>query len=437
MFRPRARAIAFGLALWGVTSGPAPVAALDLPEALRQAAAANPGLAARAAMVDAARHRVAPAGAWAAPMLELGVVNVPTNGAFNLDPMTMKMVGLSQRVPVFRSNRLARRAAREAVARETADAELMRYEVLGMTWETYADARHAGELAALAEAHVGVMDRLVLSARARFESGNGRLEDLLRSQAERASTQRDAAMFRAEALAAHARLDALRGLPAGTDADTLAPLPETPDTAAVLWRTAVGPTHPRLEAMEAEASRYRFSARAARRMAWPDLELRASYGVRERLYQPAHGTTTDQDNMFSASVGFMLPIFAGARGAEGAEMDAMARVSEAERRGAELELLREVESAHAAAAAARQSVRLIADTLIPVQSRAVEASWSSYRAGVTDLWRVFESTHALYDQASALIRLRHDLARAQARLISLTGRADLLGITLPDTGGPR
>jgi len=437
MFRPRARAIAFGLALWGVTSGPAPVAALDLPEALRQAAAANPGLAARAAMVDAARHRVAPAGAWAAPMLELGVVNVPTNGAFNLDPMTMKMIGLSQRVPVFRSNRLARRAAREAVARETADAELMRYEVLGMTWETYADARHAGELAALAEAHVGVMDRLVLSARARFESGNGRLEDLLRSQAERASTQRDAAMFRAEALAAHARLDALRGLPAGTDADTLAPLPETPDTAAVLWRTAVGPTHPRLEAMEAEVSRYRFSARAARRMAWPDLELRASYGVRERLYQPAHGTTTDQDNMFSASVGFMLPIFAGARGAEGAEMDAMARASEAERRGAELELLREVESAHAAAAAARQSVRLIADTLIPVQSRAVEASWSSYRAGVTDLWRVFESTHALYDQASALIRLRHDLARAQARLISLTGRADLLGIALPERGGPR
>src|SRR5262245_31701664 len=236
MFRPCARAIVIGLALGCVTSGPAPVAALDLPEALRQAATANPSLAARAAMAEAARRRVAPAGAWAAPMLELGVVNVPTSGAFNQDPMTMKMVGLSQRVPVFGRNRLARRAAREAVARESADAELTRYEILGMTWEAYADARHGGELADLATAHVGVMERLVLSARARFESGNGRLEDLLRAQAERAGTERDAAMFRADARAARARLDALRGLPAGSEPDTLAPLPATPDTAVTLWR---------------------------------------------------------------------------------------------------------------------------------------------------------------------------------------------------------
>ena len=245
-------------------------------------------------------------------------------------------------------------------------------------------------------------------------------------------------MFGAEARAARARLDALRGLPAGTDADTLAPLPATPDTPIAQWRGAVGADHPRLRAMDAEASRYRFSARAARRTTWPDLELRASYGLRERLLQPQNGTTTDQDDMFSASVGLMLPIFAGGRQrSEGAEMDAMARATEAERRGAELELLRELESADAAAAAVRQSAGLIADTVIPVQSRAVEASWTSYRAGTTDLWRVFESTHALYDEETALIRARHDLARAQARLITITGRADLLGITVPGTRSQR
>ena len=49
------------------------------------------------------------------------------------------------------------------------------------------------------------MDRLVQSARARFESGQGRLEDLLRTQAEQANTLRDVAMFRAEARSSRAR----------------------------------------------------------------------------------------------------------------------------------------------------------------------------------------------------------------------------------------
>lgn len=438
MNRPRARVAVLGLVLCAVAVAPRPAPALDLPEALRQAASANPTLAARSAMVEAARRRVAPAGAWPAPMLELGVVNVPTNRQFNMDPMTMKMLGVAQRVPVFGSNRLARRAAREGVARETADAEMTRFEVLGATWEAYADARHAAELAVAAEGHIAVMDRLVQSARARFESGQGRLEDLLRSQAERANTVRDVAMFQAEERNARARLDALRGIAPGGEADTLAPSPVTAATALEPWRASIGPDHPRLRAMASEATRYRYSARAARRMSWPDLELRASYGWREPLLQPGHGTSLEQDNMFSASVGFMLPIFAGSRErSEGAEMDAMARATEAERQAVELELLRQVVAAHADAAAARRTVGLLADTVTAVQHRALEASWTSYRAGTTDLWRVFESTHALYSEEIALIRARQELARAEARLVSLTGRADLLGVALPPTRSER
>lgn len=438
MIRPRSGVAALGVVLWGVLAMPRGAGALDLPQALEQAAAANPTLAARGAMVEAARRRVAPAGAWPAPMVEFGVTNVPTNRQFNMDPMTMKMVGVAQRVPVFGSNRLARRAAREGLARETADAEMARFEILGATWEAYADARHATELAAAAESHIPVMDRLVQSARARFESGQGRLEDLLRSQAERANTLRDVAMFQAEAREARARFDALRGVTPEIPGDTLAPLPVTAAGTLDAWQAALGPGHPRLRAMTAEMNRYRFAARSARRMSWPDLELRASYGWREPLLQPAHGTTIEQDDMFSASVGLMLPIFAGARErSEGAEMDAMARATDAGRRGVELELRRQIVAAHAAAMASRRIVGLLADTVTAVQHRALEASWTSYRAGTTDLWRVFESTHALYAEELALIRARQEQARAEARLVSLTGRADLLGVALPPTRSER
>ena len=383
MIRPCAGVAAFALAMSSALVMPRAVVALDLPEALRQAASANPTLAARAAMVDAARRRVTPAGAWASPMVELGVVNVPTSGRFDEDPMTMKMLGVSQRVPVFGGNRLSRRAAREGVAGESAALELAGFEIFGMTWDAYADAIAAGDLARSAEAHGGVMDRLVESARARYQSGSGRLEDVLRAQAERARIAADLTAFGAEERRARARLDALRGIPPGGSpesfTDRLAALPGSQDSLALdAWLAAVSADHPRLRGMEAEANRYRFAARAARRMVWPDLELKASYGWREALRTPGHSGALEQDNMVSASVGFMLPIFAGARGrSEGAEMDAMARASEAERLGAELELRQEIASAHAASTAARRTVRLFADTVTSIQHRAVEASWAA------------------------------------------------------------
>src|SRR5687767_13729114 len=79
---------------------------LDLQAALREVASANLTIAARREMVEAARRRIAPARAWQSPMVEIGVINVPTSGRFDMDPMTMKMVGIEQRVPVFGANRL-------------------------------------------------------------------------------------------------------------------------------------------------------------------------------------------------------------------------------------------------------------------------------------------------------------------------------------------
>jgi outer membrane protein, heavy metal efflux system len=438
MFRSRPYPSAIALVLCGAACAPPALAALDLETVLRDVAASNPTLSARSAMVEAARRRVAPAGAWPAPILEVGVVNVPTSGRFDADPMTMTMIGASQRVPIFGAPGLARRAAREVANEESAAGEMARYEAFGLAWEAYADAWAALQMARVAQEHQSVMERLVQSARARYESGAGRLEDILRAQAEQARLRADWVAFQAEEQGARARLDALRGRTPGSTSDSFdAPPVPAMQAAADEWLSAVTPNHPRLREMGARASRYRFSARAVRRTAWPELELRGSYGWRRTLAATAHGGALEQDDMFSASVGFMLPIFAGASGrSEGAALEAMARASEAERRAAELELRQQVASAHAEAAARRRTMSLLADTVLTTQQRAVEASWSAYRAGTTDLWRVFESNHALYAEEIALARARQELAAAQARLVSLTGRTDLLGVALPVTGAP-
>ncbi|HEU4334383.1 MAG TPA: TolC family protein, partial [Candidatus Eisenbacteria bacterium] len=254
---------------------------LSLELVLRQVAEANPMLAARRAMTEAARNRIAPAGAWESPMLEAGVVNVPTSGRFDEDMMTMKMVGFVQRVPLFGANGLRRDAAREAADAEGAAALRAHYEAYGAAIEAYADAYFALRRAEEAEHHRGTMERLLESARARYRSGNGRLDEMLRAESERARVIADIVRYRAAAERAWARLDAIRGRDPGAPPAELEPPPvlQVPD-AEGSWALAAQEGHPRLAEAEARERGYAFSAKASRRMSWPDLEVRASYGFR-------------------------------------------------------------------------------------------------------------------------------------------------------------
>lgn len=413
-----------------LAAGPGNARALDLASALREVEAANPTLAGRRELIEAARHRVAPAGAWMAPMLEVGAINVPTRGGFDAEPMTMKMIGLAQSVPVFGANGLRRRSAGADVAAEAAGYDGARYELAALAWEAYADAYYAGELADLGHAHRDHMDQLVSAARARYEAGRGRLDDLLRTEAARGRTLVEEAGFRAEAEGARARLAAWMGRPSAVLEDALEPLPAAaPALPADSLVTLVTADHPRLRELEARVESDRFAARAARRTQWPDLELGVSYGFRE----PIAGV--EQADMWSARLGVRLPIFAGQRErAEGAALDARARAAESDLRAARLDLAREARRLAAVAVADRRTVALLADTVVAVQERALAAAWSAYTAGSADLGRVLEATHDVYEQRVALVRARQDLARTEARLFAVLARDDRFGLLEPAPG---
>ncbi len=71
-----------------------------LKELISEALKNNPEIKAAFSETEAARQRIAPAGALEDPMLEAGLLNVPaTSWRLNREDMTMKMLGLSQRFP--------------------------------------------------------------------------------------------------------------------------------------------------------------------------------------------------------------------------------------------------------------------------------------------------------------------------------------------------
>ena len=411
----------------------APARALDLEQVLAEVDAANPTLTAERSMARAAAARQKRAGAWDAPMLDLMIENVPVSGYTNVDPMTMRVVGLEQRIELFGARGLAKRALGRDVRAVEASAEDMRWMRFAEAWTAYAGAWFAGQRARAAAEHRAVMDRMSASARARYESGRGRLDDLMRAEAERARVVGDAAMFAAEESAARARLDALRGREPGGAADSLSPPPEflAADT-DIPWSDVVA-AHPRVRAAgEREAAR-RGQAAAMRRMNWPELTLRASYGFREDLVDPAGGHgTIESDDMWSAGVGIMLPIGNGSRqGAEAQEMTSMADAAAAERRGTSLALQSDIAALRARIAASRRVTTLLADTVLAAQRRALAAAWSGYEAGSGDLSNVLASAHASYAEELDLTRVREGLAASLAELLAVTARPDLFALRLP------
>src|SRR5262245_41164843 len=113
---------------------PAGQGPLVLERVFAEVDAANPMLAAGRHESSAARARARRAGAWDAPMLELAAENVPVSGGFDRDPMTMKVVGLEQRVNVFGSRSLARKAAEGHARGAEASADDLRWRRLGEAW---------------------------------------------------------------------------------------------------------------------------------------------------------------------------------------------------------------------------------------------------------------------------------------------------------------
>src|SRR6185503_7735625 len=377
-WRPSATRIVLAVIAAGGLA-PSAARAVDLASVLAEVASRNPQVVVSAARADAARERARQAGAWETPMVELGVVNVPTTLRFDEDPMTMKTIGVRQRVSP--RSTLERRSAREGSNAAAEDVKLTRQQALGAAVEAYVTAWSAGERVTATERHLTLLTRAVDAARARYGAGSGSIDDVLRMRSEEARVRAALASTRTEQRASRLRLASLRGRAPEFDAERLeapsfAPVPDD----ATAWLAAVDENHPRLRAGDAEISRYRFAAGAARAGLWPMLDLMYEYGIREPVASAAHGA--EVHNMFTAKVGLSLPVFAGQRELrEAAEMEAMARAAEGERRAATLELLEGVAMAHEEAHAGTAIARLLADTVLVAERAALDASWSAYSAG--------------------------------------------------------
>jgi len=399
-------------------AAPAP---LDLAALLREAREANPSLA-------SARGRLAAAGAVPsqaeAPPDPMAKVTFTNEG---FDELTLgdsdnSFLALSweQDVRSSRKRRLAGDVARGEVAVLAARVEERRRAIDARVIGAFAEMFRVDRSTAILQRTRELLDSLQQTARTRYESGEGVLENVLKAGAEASLVDVELEILKQDRAVAEASLRAALNAPGRSfgpalDLPTIGPLDHDALQSAALANA--------VEIQETEAMARRDEARLdlARSELKPDLKWEALYGYRGSI-----------DPMVMGLIGVRLPLHRGDRQAQGiVQADEELRATRAEADAARLRVTAEIETLLARAERASRLATIYEESILPQARAALESSITAYGVGRVDFL-------TLLTDASGVLRRELDLEVQRAdRLATVAALEQLTGLPLVDAARER
>ena len=395
-------------------------AAPALSSLVAEALQNNPELRAAAKETEAASQRVRPAGALEDPMLEAGLLNVPIQPfSLNREDMTMKMLGLSQKLPYP-----GKRALREQVAAK--DAETLGYGLRETTNRVVRDVKLAYFDLALTDETVRQLqnNRLILEqflriAEGRYAVGQATQAEVLKAQTQLGRMTEELLRMERERPVMEAELLRLLGR-RGNAAPIAAELPQIGAAAfslEALQETALR-ERPQLLGLQSAIDRSAKTLELARKEAQPDFDLRFAYGQRDRspLGMP-------REDLVSLTVAMNLPVWREdkiePRIAEAQAMrDQTLEVQQAQQN----EVLAKLRQQVAVTEQSRKSVRLYETGILPQTRLAVEATLAAYRVSRVDLLMLLDSQMTLFSYEISRAKELVNFNKALAEIEFLTGK---------------
>ena len=367
---------------------------LQLEQLLREAAERNPDVLAARREVEAARRRVDPAEALDDPMLEAGVVNLPAQSlSFSREDMTMKMIGITQRLPYPGKRALRREAAEKEAEAVEHNARELQNKVRRDVKVAYFDLALVDESQRAAQRNLGVLEQFSSIAESRYSLGQATQADVLKAQTQRARMQEELIKLGRERPMLEAELN--RALGRSAPPGALVPAALRPAEAELDFealRRSARSNRPQLLAQQSTIGRSGKALEIARKDYYPDFDVRFSYGQRDNF------EGMKREDMISFTVAINLPIW---------------RESKREPRVAEAEAMRDQASAMyqarineteamlrqqvAAAEQSLRSTRLYENALLPQARLAAQASLSAYRVGRVDFFTLLDSQMTVFN----------------------------------------
>ena len=366
----------------------------QLAALVKEAQQNNPDLQAARLGLSAARQRVNPADALDDPMLEFGVVNLPVQSrSFAAEDMTMKMIGLTQRLP-FPGKRALRRAAaeREAEAVEQNLHELTN-KVRRDVKVAYFDLALVEESERVTQKNLRLLEQLSAIAESRYSVGQATQSDVLKAQTQRARMQEELIKLGRERPMSEAELNRALGrrTPGGVQPGPLQ-LQEK-DLSFDELRAAASANRPQLLAQQRTIDRSVAMLDIARKDYYPDIDFRVQYGQRDNNLEGMK-----REDMISFVIAINLPVWRGRKleprvtEAESMREEATS-MYQAKLNETEAMLRQQV----AAAEQSLRSARLYETALLPQARLTADASLAAYRVGRVDFMTLLDSQMTVFN----------------------------------------
>lgn len=391
-----------------------------LPKLIREALENNPEIQAAHQERVAAQQRIAPAEALDDPMLEAGVINAPlASSPFNREDMTMKMIGLSQRLPFP-----GKRGLRKGVASKDAQAIEYGYQetanrVVHDLKTAYFDLGLAREMIQLVEKNRQTLEYFLRIAEERYQVGQGSQADVLKAQTQVSrmldrllGLAREQPVFEAELIRALGRSTRIEAL-----VPVLLHIQETPLILEALQQEAMV-QRPQLLALQSLIARNEKSVDLARRAYFPDLDVRLSYGQRDSMLDGSR-----RDDMVSMTVAVNLPVWRGNK-IEPRIMESQALRDQAASlyQAQSNELTARLRQQIAMAEQSLKSVKLYQTTILPQARLTVESAFAAYQVGRVDFLTLLDNQMTVFDYETSRITAMANYNKALAEIDWLVGK---------------
>lgn len=267
----------------------------------------NQSLHALKRRVAALEAEVHAAGTWEDPMIGLGLVNVPIDSFdLNKEPMTQKVITLSQRLPWFGKLDLKSKKAALDAAKLSLTVKAKEQALLRELADNYYELGFVSSSQQINDQLIGHLNQIVDIAASRYTAGKGLQQDVLQAQVEHSRLLEERNALKRQRRVLEERINGLlnRSAFVPVTPPTLSELPQLPLSEASLTRKAlVG--NPELAALRIEIELAAVEVDLARKAYYPDPDLRLSYGQRD-----ADPAGNDRSDFISGTIVFSLPVWA-------------------------------------------------------------------------------------------------------------------------------
>ena len=353
-------------------------------------------------------------------MLEAGLLNVPIQPfRLNREDMTMKMLGLSQKLPYP-----GKRALREQVAAK--DAETLGYGLRETRNRIVREVKIAYFDLALTDATVRllknnrqILEQFLRIAESRYAVGQAAQAEVLKAQSQLGRMSEELLRMERERPVTEAELARLLGRGASTTpiAVELPGLRETAFDLEALQQTALR-ERPKLLGLQSAIDRSDKALELARKEKQPDFDLRFSYGQRDR--DPAGMPRND---LLSFTVAMNLPVWRADKiEPRIAEAQAMREQAQDLQQAQQNEVLAKLRQQVATAEQSRKSVQLYESAILPQARLAVEATLAAYKVSRVDLLMLLDSQMTLFGDEISRARELVNFNKALAEIDLLAGK---------------